>query len=120
MNAAFPIIELIDRYSIACLKFKKTQANGDELDFYSKQIDNLDLSQVTEQMIELEQVHKEIWSLESQLKSGLEAELSLEEIGRRAIKIRDWNHRRITLKNTIADILGQDGIRDIKREHLSE
>jgi hypothetical protein len=120
MTVIFPIIELIDRYSIACLKFKKTQANGAELDFYTKQITGLDLSLVEEQMLELEQVHKEIWSLESQLKSGLEAELSLEEIGRRAIKIRDWNHRRIAIKNTIADMLAQDNIRDIKREHLSE
>ena len=34
MTIIFPVIELVDRYSIAKLKFDKTGANAAELEFY--------------------------------------------------------------------------------------
>ena len=54
-----------------------------------------------------------------ELKSGREDKLSLEEIGHRAIAIRDWNNKRITVKNKIAELLGCS-VKEIKKEHLSE
>lgn len=115
----FPIIELVDRYAIAKLKFDKTRANQEELDFYWTQLQNYDLSQINDQLQELYKVHQEIWNLEAELKSGQEHLLTLEEIGRRAIKIRNWNHKRIELKNSMAKLLGQN-VFEIKRNHISE
>jgi hypothetical protein len=120
MTPFFPIIELVDRYSIAQLKFDKTQANLAELDFYRDQLTDYDLSSVEQELDELTAVHREIWKLEAELKSGQEEKLELAEIGRRAIAIRDWNHKRIALKNIMADKLGHGYIHEIKQEHLSE
>ena len=118
----FPAIELIDRYVIAKLKYEKTKgANIDEFMFYHQQITeaNYDLNKVKTELEELYKVHSSIWSLESELKSGKEENLPLEEIGRRAIKIRDLNNQRIKLKNTAAEKLGST-IKEIKQEHLSQ
>jgi hypothetical protein len=119
MKLIFPIIELVDRYAIAKLKFDKTQANQEELDFYQDQLSHYDLSVVNKELDSLYNIHASIWSLESLLKSGREQELSLEEIGRRAIAIRDLNHQRIECKNKMAEILGCS-VREIKKDHLSE
>ena len=115
----FPIIELVDRYSIACLKYNKTQANKEELDFYKQQLAKHDITLISEEIDDLYIIHKQIWELESQLKSGKEHELPLEEIGRRAIAIRDLNNKRIKLKNLAAEKLGCT-VREIKQDHLSE
>jgi hypothetical protein len=45
--------------------------------------------------------------------------LSLAEIGQRAIAIRDWNNKRITYKNSIAELFGLE-LREIKTDHLSD
>jgi hypothetical protein len=119
MNITFPIVELVDRYSIAQLKFKKTSANQEELEFYEPQFLKLDVKSIANEMTELATIHEKIWSLEAELKSGREQELSLEEIGRRSIAIRDWNNKRIALKNRMADILGCT-VREIKQDHLSQ
>jgi hypothetical protein len=115
----FPIIELVDRYAIARLRFDRTQANQEELDFYNTQIANIDITKITKELDELFAVHQSIWNLEAELKSGVEDQLSLEEIGRRAIEIRNWNNKRIRIKNLIADKLGSN-IKEIKRDHLSQ
>lgn len=120
MTPSFPVIELVDRYVIAQVKFKKTQKNQTELDFYQTQIDNYNTNTIASELEELHKIHNMIWELEKELKSGLEHLLGYEEIGRRAVKIRDWNHRRIELKNIMADKLNQGHIHEIKQDHLSE
>jgi hypothetical protein len=116
----FPVIELVDRFAIARVKSKKTnRANQEELEFYIEQLNNLDLSKIDNELQELFDIHWTIWGLESELKSGREDELSLEEIGRRALLIRDWNNKRVTLKNKIAEIL-DDSVREIKVDHASQ
>lgn len=115
----FPVVELVDRYSIACLKYDKTQANKEEVEFYKNQLSNYDISTVRSEIAELYDIHKQIWDLESQLKSGKEHELPLDELGRRAIAIRNLNNKRIKLKNIAAEKLGCT-VREIKKDHLSE
>lgn len=115
----FPVIEFIDRLAIAMVKYERTKANIDELMFYQTQSENLDLIKIKTEFSDLKDIHNKIWDLESELKSGREAELPLEEIGRRAIAIRDWNNKRISLKNTIAEKLGCV-VREIKQDHLSQ
>ena len=78
-----------------------------------------DISLVAQQMQQLRDIHNTIWELEKQLKAGQEHTLSLEEIGRRAIEIRNFNNKRIWLKNHMAEIL-QCPVREIKKEHASE
>lgn len=115
----FPVIELVDRYAIAFLKYNKTQANKEELDFYVKSLEEYDTGAIVEELQELYEIHAQIWNLEAELKSGRENELPLEEIGRRAIAIRDLNNKRIKIKNSMAEKLGCT-VREIKQDHLSE
>lgn len=120
MTPVFPIIELVDRYVIAQLKFEKTQRNKPELEFYQDQLARYNIAIIKHELEELYKIHNIIWDLEKELKSGSEDCLGFEEIGRRAVKIRDWNHRRIKLKNIMADKLGQGHVYEIKEDHLSE
>lgn len=118
----FPVIELVDRYTIAKLKLEKTRgANWEEFDFYQKQlaICGYDLAQIDQDLVYLYNIHVQIWNLEAELKSGREAELSLEELGRRAVMIRNLNNQRVRLKNSMANQLGC-AVREIKKDHLSE
>jgi len=119
MTPQFPIIELLDRLAIARVKHQRIGNNQVELDFYYTQAQHLNLSLVADELINLQQIHNEIWELEKELKSGRESELPLDEIGRRAIKIRDWNNKRVAIKNAMAEKLSCP-VREIKKDHLSE
>ena len=118
-QSLFPVIELLDRLAIARIKHQRIGNNQAELDFYQKQAKFLDLSLIETDLSNLEQIHNQIWELEKELKTGRDSELPLEEIGRRAIKIRDWNNKRIGIKNFMAEKLSCP-IREIKKDHLSE
>jgi hypothetical protein len=122
-----PELELIDRLCIARVKFERTTGgNQAELDWYEARYQEL-LARLTESqqktldhnIAEITRIHNQIWDLEWQLKSGVEHLLSMAEIGQRAIAIRDWNNRRITYKNSIAELFGLE-LREIKTDHLSD
>ena len=119
MTPVFPIIELVDRLAIAEIKFKRTKANEEELLWYINQSLRIDLTKIVDEYEDLKRIHDEIWELEAELKTGREAELSLEEIGRRAIAIRDHNNKRVKLKNAMAEKLNCP-VREIKKDHLSQ
>ena len=119
MNNIFPVIELIDRLAIAEIKQEKTQQNQSEVDWYRNSFSKYNLISVDVEFKELNEIHRTIWELEAELKGFKEHLLSLEEIGRRAILIRNHNHKRIELKNTIARKLNCS-VLEIKRDHLSE
>jgi hypothetical protein len=119
MNPVFPIIELVDRLAIAEVKFQRIGANQEELSWYQTQALHIDLDKIINEYEDLKRIHNEIWNLEAELKSGREAELSLEEIGRRAIAIRNHNNKRVALKNAIAEKL-ECPVREIKKDHLSQ
>lgn len=119
MSITFPIIELVDRLAIAEVKFKRTKANEEELLWYMNEALRIDISEIVDEYEKLKTIHNEIWDLEAELKTGHEAELNLEEIGRRAIAIRDHNNKRVALKNLIAEKLNCS-VREIKKDHLSE
>jgi hypothetical protein len=119
MTVIFPIIELIDRLAIAEIKWEKTKSNADELLWYQTQIDKYNQSIFQIEYQELKNIHRTIWALESDLKSGLEDKLSLAEIGRRAILIRDYNRKRINLKNIVADKV-KCSVKEIKKDHVSD
>lgn len=64
-------------------------------------------------------INQQIWKLESDIRQGKEANISLEEIGRRALKIRDFNNHRVGLKNRINYITGSE-YHERKVDHASE
>ena len=116
-----PVLELIDRLCIARVKHARTAgANQVELDWYEARYNELPHSpELTAAIQAMTDIHHAIWNLEWQLKSGVEQMLSLQEIGRRAIAIRDFNNRRIAYKNTVARILGHS-VTEIKQDHLAD
>jgi len=121
-----PELELIDRLCIARIKHERTSgANQDELDWYEARYQELVTQLTVEQIKKLEHniseitaIHNQIWNLEWQLKSGVEHMLTMAEIGERAVAIRDWNNKRITYKNSIAELFNLK-LREIKTDHLS-
>ena len=115
----FPVIELIDRYTIAKIKADKGLSVTEELAWYTNQLLQYDTTNVKDLVDELEQIHLGIWALESAIRQGFDDQLGYEEIGRRAVKIRNLNNRRVALKNNIAEKLGCS-IREIKKNHLSQ
>ena len=116
-----PVLELIDRLCIARVKYARTKgANQIELDWYEDKFSQLPQSAELDADIQaMTDIHHAIWDLEWQLKSGVEQMLSLQEIGRRAIAIRDFNNKRIAYKNSIATILGHP-VKEIKQDHLAD
>jgi hypothetical protein len=122
-----PQLELIDRLCIARVKYERINgANQDELDWYEERYQEMIQTLLPEQLTQLKgdieeitRIHNGIWDLEWQLKSGVEHLLPMDEIGRRAIAIRDLNNQRITFKNSIAALFGLK-LREIKTDHLSD
>jgi hypothetical protein len=115
----FPVIEIVDRYAIAVVKHEKTNgANQEELEFYLDQINEIIIDLSNPKLLELIEHHRYVWSLEDDFKKAKIDNLPLEEIGRRALYIRDIGYRRVDLKNDFAKILG-DPVREIKQDHVT-
>lgn len=64
-------------------------------------------------------VNLKIWHLESAIRSGKEGKMLLDEVGRRALQIRDLNAERIALKSALNEIQGSS-VKEIKVDHASE
>jgi hypothetical protein len=110
----FPVIELVDRYTIARVKYTNTQgANAAELEFYQQQINRLDLGLIQGELAELENIHQRIWAMEDDFKKCRVDGTDLSEIGQRALDIRDLNNHRVAYKNAMAEKLN-DPVREIK------
>jgi len=127
----YPLDELIDKRSIVQLKIERI---GDEEDRLELQREFQDYSTAIQEYIEegvctLEQVsewHNRlykangiIWDLESAIRRGQIKDISLEEVGRAAIKIRESNGARVGIKSEIVSEVGI-GYRDIKINHASQ
>jgi hypothetical protein len=111
----FPVIELVDRYCIAKLKFAKLGNNKEELDFYTEQLCNINFELIKDELDQLYQVHAEVWDLEDDFKKfRVEHMYDLAEVGRRALHIRDIMHNRYDLKNKMAEKLN-DPVREMKK-----
>jgi len=111
----FPLIELIDRYCIACLKYEKLGNNQPEVDFYTEQLKEFNFDLIKDELVELTDIHRRVWEMEDDFKKyTVEHKYSLEEVGRRAIAVRNVNGERYILKNKIAEKM-QDPIREMKQ-----
>lgn len=117
-----PIGEILDRYSIAILKKERASAeNQQEIEDLTQEIDSYKQTHeefINEKIDKLIEINGMIWDLESDIRKGREGELGLEEVGRRAIKIREFNKIRVGHKNDVVEVFGE-GYKDIKMNHAS-
>jgi hypothetical protein len=112
---SFPVIELVDRYCIAKLKWEKIGTNKPELDFYLQQLSNINIELIQSELNQLLDIHRRIWDMEDDFKRHrVEEKFSLEEIGRRALAIRDINAERYLIKDKICSILNES-IKEVKK-----
>ncbi|TES93764.1 MAG: hypothetical protein E3J90_14050 [Promethearchaeota archaeon] len=56
---------------------------------------------------ELQIININIWHLESDIRKDKEGELGLMEVGRRALRIRDYNRERTKRSNAINELMGE-------------
>lgn len=112
----YPTADLYDRYTIELLKCER--ANADNLlhvNILFTEIKRRD--PIQHNLLEgLYEVNGQIWDLESDIRKGVE--LGLEEVGRRAIAIRNLNAKRIMLKNEVATFFHE--IKEYKYHHASQ
>ena len=117
-----PIGEILDRYSIAILKKERASAeNQQEIDDLTQEIESYKETHeefINDKIDKLIEINGMIWDLESDIRKGREGELGLEEVGRRAIKIREFNKIRVGYKNDVVEVFGE-GYKDIKMNHAS-
>lgn len=114
-----PISEIADRYSICLLKSERLKNENIEAELNALKDEISQYKSIYDFVERLYKVNGEIWDLESDIRSGKEEKLGLEEVGRRAIMIRDLNKQRISIKNEIVECFNE-GFREIKINHASQ
>ena len=78
---------------------------------------NISLADLIEKLLF---TNMKIWNLESEIRECKDEELGLEEIGRRALMIRDLNRERISLKNEINRLHDNENyFKEVKVRHVS-
>ncbi len=96
--------ELYDRLTILLLKIN-FQEDGkyfqNELKDILEEIENRKYQISRKLKLRLMFANLQIWELESDIRLGKEKMLSLKEVGKRAIKIREYNNIRWSIKNKI-------------------
>jgi len=119
-----PLPELLDRLVIVRLKAEriKDKEKEKELEFYMKELEEYRRKGFVikdEWLEKLYDINGKIWDLEADIRKGKEGELGLNEVGKRAIEIRNLNKIRISIKNEITELTGS-GFKDVKVNHASE
>ena len=110
--------DISDRYSICKLKSERLNLDlSEEIRQLQLEINNYQGIQTF--IDELYKINGAIWDLESDIRKGNENILGLEEIGRRALKIRDFNNIRVGIKNKINSKYNE-GFIEVKMDHGSE
>jgi len=109
--------DIIDRYSICLLKKERLKIdNNREIMLLKEEIKKYEGTDIF--IDELYKVNGLIWDLESDIRKGNEDVLGLEEVGRRAIKIREHNNVRVSIKNEINSNYNE-GFIEVKMSHGS-
>ena len=84
-----------------------------------REFEKKDVIVKSEWIDKLYEINCRIWDLEADIRQGKEDKLGLEEVGRRALKIRGINRERIEAKNLITKESGS-GFFEIKVNHESD
>lgn len=119
-----PLPELLDRLSILTLKIQRIgephlQLEYDEVVTAIEEFELENILVKEEWFVSLLHINQTIWDLEAAIRQGKEDDLGLEEVGRRALLIRDTNKCRVSIKNTITQETGS-GFIDVKQNHISQ
>lgn len=109
--------DLVDRFSIVKLKSERTDVDC-SAEFTALVIEINKTEGLMQYVEELYTVNGMIWDLESDIRRGKEGELGLEEVGRRAIAIRELNSKRVASKNKI-NTFYNSGFIETKINHAS-
>lgn len=119
------LADLIDRFTIVTLKATRIEAKDEileEKETITAAINEYKIEDVEidpKWILDLYNINATIWDLEADIRDGKEEKLGLEEVGRRAIEIRNWNKKRIAVKNKITQAT-KTGFKEIKIQHASE
>jgi len=122
-----PLPEAIDKLSILMLKRERLPDDEQrrsvqrEYEYYLAVIEayRADGLEVKQEWIDgLYEINGKCWDIEASIRQGRDEELGLEEIGRRAIALRDLNKIRIERKNRVAEEIGMDFF-EVKVNHAS-
>jgi len=127
----YPLDELLDKRSIIQLKIERIEDSEDrkrlikEFSDYTFAIcDYINEKVCTKEQVE--EWHKHLydangntWDLEAKIRKGQIGNISLEEVGKTAIAIRENNGVRVRIKSDIVSKTGI-GYKDIKINHASE
>jgi hypothetical protein len=110
--------DIFDKWSILRMKFKLSDDVSVEYDDIRREVavKEKDFYKIQEYVFDLIEANSKIWILESDIRNG--KDMPLEEVGRRALQIRDINKMRIEAKNKINEIFGD--YQEIKVNHASE
>ena len=120
-----PICELCDRLTIAYLKMERLSNHELDKDGLARQIAYYEtgidpsIPRLSCLLDDLKLINGQIWDAEYDIRKGLDDELGLEEIGRRALKIRNLNRIRVSIKNAITELANQPEFADCKMNHVS-
>ena len=119
----YPISEVLDRISICRLKVERIGEPQcqKELEYLEQNLGSysflgLDVQRYIKRLYD---INARIWDLEANIRKGKDENLGLEEIGRRAILVRDYNKLRVSIKNEIVRTT-EMGFEDVKVNHISE
>ena len=117
-----PLPEVVDRYTIARLKLERlddtqidVESMKEEIEYYKSGID-FENEKLSELANDLYTVNGRIWDTESSIRMGLDKQMTLNEVGSRALRVRDLNRIRMKVKNDIIDLTG-NGFKDCKMNY---
>lgn len=116
----YPLSELIDRLSICKLKLENFKGQNCVEDFKTlyENAKSYNFKEFDKYFHLLYDINFKIWKLESDIRKCLDSQLGYEEIGKRAVQIRDYNKIRVSIKNEIVRKT-KEGFEDIKINHVS-
>jgi hypothetical protein len=126
----YPLDELLDKRSIIQLKVERIGdvQESERLKMETFDYSNAIMEYVAEGICTLEDVdawHRMLyqangatWDLETNIRKGQLGEMSLEDVGRTAIAIRESNGVRVRIKSDVVQATGI-GYKDVKINHAS-
>lgn len=109
--------DVIDRLSILTMKvYFGDEQSISEHRYLTQSLKDWDIDgRVMASALRLQLMNRLIWELENEMRRGL-LDHDLPEMGKRAIKIRDFNAKRIEYKNSI----NKDSFQENKIQHRSQ
>jgi len=114
--------EFIDRFTILILKnfHSKDEKYKQKLDDFVMILDKNGLNgKLIKEICELQMLNTDIWITEDDIREKKEAEVSMVQVAKQALRVRDRNSMRLLRFNEISKLLGEDNQEDKKIGYAS-